>query len=125
MKKIVLLSLSAVTIFFHSVCFSESIPTPNVPTGCDDKSQTAKGHWTMLLDGQYGAESLDKLEKGHKWKIAKREKETISFIWCSYFNTPATTEQLNDMFATGNSKFVQMPIKDSGKWKTTGFWIYK
>lgn len=125
MKKLFFLSLSAIIFCCPSLVFPQSMPTPNVPQGCQDKPWPAKGHWAMLLEGQYGAESINKLEKGHKWKVAKRVKNEIIPIWCGYFDVPATSEQFNGMYATGNEKFVPIPIRDSGTFETTGFWIYK
>ena len=125
MKHLMIISVLAITLLFSGNGFSQSMPAPNIPKGCNDNPWPATGHWAMLQEGQYGAESLDKLEKGYKWKIAKRVQDQIIPIWCGYFNEAATTEQLNAMYASGKEKFIKIPIRDSGKFKTTGFWLYK
>jgi hypothetical protein len=108
-----------------SCSYAQSFPEPAVGSGCNDDPWKAKGHWSSLQDSQYGAELLDKGDRGYKLKIVKRERDTIKPHFCSYFGEQLTTEQLNTWYSDGNAMFIQIPVKDASLHDTVAFWVYR
>ena len=123
MKRIILTVLTL--CFLCSVSFAGEFPKPEVGSGRGDSEWDINGHWSNLQDSQYGAEVINKGDKGYKLKIVQRKGAKIVPYFCNYFQEVVTTAQINEWYSSGGAKFRALPVKDSGNYKTITFWIYR
>lgn len=114
-----------VILLSSTISIAANFPKPVVGQGCGDTPWDVKGHWKNLQELQYGAEVIDKGDKGFKLKIVQRNGTKIQPYFCNYFQESVTTQQINEWYSNGKAKFRELPIKDSPNYKTVRFWIYR
>lgn len=125
MKKTINFCVFAAIVLFSCIGYAGEFPKPSVGSGCNDNPWNVKGHWSNLQELQYGAEVINKGDKGFKLKIVQRKGSKIIPYFCNYFNEAVTTDQINEWYSSGDAKFRSLPIKDAGNHKTVTFWLYR